>query len=187
MPLPTCRDRSWHEGPAGGSRDPGESIPGRPCVSRQCRVSGIRASTSRPSGLCRDPEISGRSVGTRTRSPNSDTMIFFRENPGKVYSSIAHNVQKFASRRLLRYLERPALLYRRSLPLRTRPQICARTLLTKIPEILENTWIRLAVGELAKVGAGAYDMNVMSLYGQRRGRSHGIQTGQANVLRGKRS
>jgi hypothetical protein len=38
---------------------------------------------------------------------------------------------------------------------------------TKVPAIMENTWIRLAVGESAKSGTGQYDMGVVAFYGQK--------------------
>jgi len=46
-------------------------------------------------------------------------------------------------------------------------QIARSDVATKIPEILENTWIRLSFGEAAKSGLGQYDMGVVSLYGQK--------------------
>jgi hypothetical protein len=38
---------------------------------------------------------------------------------------------------------------------------------TLIPGILENPWIRLAVGEAAKVGTGGYEQNIIGEYGTR--------------------
>jgi hypothetical protein len=39
--------------------------------------------------------------------------------------------------------------------------------LTLIPELMENTWIRLAMGEAAKVGTGGYESNIIASYGAR--------------------
>lgn len=36
-----------------------------------------------------------------------------------------------------------------------------------IPDIFESTWIRLAVGEAAKVGAGGYEAGIIGNYGQK--------------------
>jgi hypothetical protein len=38
---------------------------------------------------------------------------------------------------------------------------------TLIPGIMENPWIRLAVGEAAKVGTGGYEQNIIGEYGKR--------------------
>lgn len=38
---------------------------------------------------------------------------------------------------------------------------------TLIPEVMENTWIRLSMGEAAKVGTGGYEANLIGAYGQK--------------------
>lgn len=46
-------------------------------------------------------------------------------------------------------------------------QVVRADVATKIPDVLENTWIRLAVGESAKAGDGNFSMSVASSYGQK--------------------
>jgi hypothetical protein len=38
---------------------------------------------------------------------------------------------------------------------------------TLIPGIMENPWIRLSIGEAAKVGTGGYEQNIIGEYGRR--------------------
>ncbi len=46
-------------------------------------------------------------------------------------------------------------------------QVTRASVLDKIPEILEPTWIRLAVGESTKAGEGNYTLSVAGAYGQK--------------------
>jgi len=46
-------------------------------------------------------------------------------------------------------------------------QISRADVATKIPAFLENTWIRLSIGESGKAGVGQYDLGMITLYGQK--------------------
>jgi hypothetical protein len=93
-------------------------------------------------------------------------IVSYRDNPGKVYDTKDHNVSGSAIGGFYDVWEQRFYFTGNSakvgLAIVTRADVA-----TKVPEIMENTWIRLAIGEAAKVGTGQYEMGVVSLYGQK--------------------
>lgn len=91
----------------------------------------------------------------------------YRENPFKVYDAVDHNL---VNSTLSGYYDIwddrffftgfSAVLKLARLPVRADNE-------TLIPEILENTWIRLAMGDAAKVGTGGYESAIIGEYGKR--------------------
>jgi hypothetical protein len=91
----------------------------------------------------------------------------YRENPSNVYDSVAHNAVGSVNAGLYDIWERrffftgySAILTLARMPVRADTS-------TLIPGCLENTWVRLAVGEAAKVGTGAYETAIIGEYGKR--------------------
>lgn len=91
----------------------------------------------------------------------------YRLNPNKVYDSKDHNVAGSTLagfydvwRDIFFFTGFSAVVDLARLPVRADNT-------TLIPEIMENTWVRLAVGEAAKVGTGGYEQNIIGEYGKR--------------------
>lgn len=91
----------------------------------------------------------------------------YRENPEDVYDAIAHDAEGSTLSGYYDIWEDRFYFTGKSavLTLARHPQRAETA--TLIPGIMENTWIRLAVGEAAKVGTGEYEAGIIGEYGKR--------------------
>lgn len=94
----------------------------------------------------------------------------YRENPGQVYDAINHNQSGSAlSGYYDLWSDRFYFTGLSAVVTLARHPIRAETA-TSIPGIMESVWVKLAVGNAAKVGTGGYESAILANYGQQ-GRS----------------
>lgn len=101
------------------------------------------------------------------RRSNYDKIQSYRENIENIYDAIDHDQSGSTLSGLYDiwddrffFTGKSAVLSLARLPVRADNA-------TLIPEIMENTWIRLAMGEAAKVGIGDYASRLIAEYGAR--------------------
>jgi len=89
----------------------------------------------------------------------------YRENPGKVYDRLDHNVSGSSlSGKWGVWNDKFAFTGYSATVTLARPPVMADTL-TLIPEFMEPVWVRLGLGEMAKVGTGGYEMAIIDRHG----------------------
>jgi len=97
---------------------------------------------------------------------NYQQIVSYRDNPSKVYDTFNHDQRGSALSGFYDIWEQRFYFTGAAAKVGL-AQVTRADVATKVPEIFENTWIRLSVGEAAKSGTGQYDMGVVSLYGQK--------------------
>jgi hypothetical protein len=88
----------------------------------------------------------------------------YRQNPSKVYDERGHDANGSTLSGYYDIWERKFYFtgYEAKVGL---AQVARADVATKVPEILEPVWVKLAVGKAAKSGLGAYDAQVVDRYG----------------------
>lgn len=89
----------------------------------------------------------------------------YRLNPSNVYDSKNHNVAGSTLSGFYDIWEKKFFFTGNAARVGL-AQVVRADVTTKIPEVFENTWIKLSIGQAAKSGSGAYDLNLINKYGQ---------------------